>query len=196
MKLIRIGAAALAGIGFITPAFSGEVTLDKSHTKVEFTVTHLTISDVTGRFDDFSAKGTFDEKSSTLSGLQVTIKAESINTNDADRDKHLRSADFFDTGKHPQITFKQSKPAVLRKGVPTAVVGDLTMRGVTKPVTLLLTYKGTVKDPWGNNKAGFSASTKVNRKDYGISWSKTMDTGGAVVSDEVSISIAGEVAIK
>ncbi|MCE9598119.1 MAG: YceI family protein [Spirochaetia bacterium] len=196
MKLIQIGAMALAGMGFVSSAFAGELTLDKSHTKVEFTVTHLTISEVTGRFDDFSAKGTFDEKTSALTGLQVNIKVESVNTNDADRDKHLKSADFFDAGKFPEITFKQTKPTVLRKGVPTPVMGELTMRGVTKPVTLVLVYKGTVKDPWGNTKAGFAATTKVNRKDYGVSWNKTMDTGGAVVSDEVSISIAGEVAIK
>ncbi|HNJ06089.1 MAG TPA: YceI family protein, partial [Leptospiraceae bacterium] len=169
---------------------------DKSHTKVEFNVTHLTISDVTGRFDEFEGKGSFDEKTGVLSALDVKIKVKSINTNDEKRDDHLRSADFFDASKYSEITFVLTKPVTLVKGGTANLQGNLTMRGVTKPITLQMNYKGTVKDPWGNVKAGFILTGKVNRKDFGVSWSKNMDNGGAVVGDIVTINIAGEAAVK
>lgn len=176
--------------------FAGDVQLDKSHTKVEFNVTHLTISDVTGRFDEFEGKGSFDEKTGVLSALDVKIKVKSINTNDEKRDDHLRSADFFDASKYSEITFVLTKPVTLVKGGTANLQGNLTMRGVTKPITLQMNYKGTVKDPWGNVKAGFILTGKVNRKDFGVSWSKNMDNGGAVVGDIVTINIAGEAAVK
>lgn len=188
--------AALAAFISISALSAAEVTIDKSHTKVEFSVAHLTITDVTGRFDDFAGNGTFDDKTGVLSAMTVKIKTASINTNDEKRDEHLRSADFFDAGKHPEITFVLTKPVTLVRGGTAVVQGNLTMRGVTKPVTLTMTYRGSVKDPWGNTKAGFSLTGKVNRKDFNVSWNKAMDNGGVVLGDQVQINIAGEVAVK
>lgn len=195
MTVSKITAAA-AGILFAAALPAAEVQIDKSHTKVEFSVTHLTITDVTGRFDDFSGTGTFDEKTGLLSAMTVKIKTASINTNDEKRDEHLRSADFFDAGKNPEITFVLTKPVTLVKGGTAQLQGNLTMRGVTKPITLTMTYRGSVKDPWGNTKAGFALTGKVNRKDHNVSWNKAMDNGGAVVGDVVQINIAGEVGLK
>ena len=188
--------AAIAVIFSAGALSAAEVQIDKSHTKVEFSVTHLTITDVTGRFDDFSGSGTFDEKTGVLSAMTVKIKTASINTNDEKRDEHLRGTDFFDADKHEEITFVLTKPANLVKGAATQVHGNLTMRGVTKPITLDMTYRGSVKDPWGNVKAGFSLTGKVNRKDHNVSWNKAMDNGGAVVGEVVQINIAGEVGLK
>ena len=188
--------AAIAVILSAGALSAAEVQIDKSHTKVEFSVTHLTITDVTGRFDDFSGSGTFDEKTGVLSAMTVKIKTASINTNDEKRDEHLRGTDFFDADKHEEITFVLTKPANLVKGAATQVHGNLTMRGVTKPITLAMTYRGSVKDPWGNVKAGFSLTGKVNRKDHNVSWNKAMDNGGAVVGEVVQLNIAGEVGLK
>lgn len=188
--------AAIAVIFSAAALSAAEVQIDKSHTKVEFSVTHLTITDVTGRFDDFSGTGKFDEKTGVLSAMTVKIKTESINTNDEKRDEHLRSADFFDADKHEEITFVLTKPATLVKGAPVQIQGNLTMRGITKPITLTMNYRGSVKDPWGNVKAGFSLTGKVNRKDHNVSWHKAMDNGGAVVGEIVQINIAGEVGLK
>ena len=188
--------AAIAVIFSAGALSAAEVQIDKSHTKVEFSVTHLTITDVTGRFDDFSGSGTFDEKTGVLSAMTVKIKTASINTNDEKRDEHLRGTDFFDADKHEEITFVLTKPANLVKGAATQVHGNLTMRGVTKPITLAMTYRGSVKDPWGNVKAGFSLTGKVNRKDHNVSWNKAMDNGGAVVGEVVQLNIAGEVGLK
>lgn len=195
MTVSRLAAAA-AGILFAAALPAAEVQIDKSHTKVEFSVTHLTITDVTGRFDDFSGTGTFDEKTGLLSAMTVKIKTASINTNDEKRDEHLRGTDFFDAGKNPEITFVLTKPVTLVKGGTAQLQGTLTLRGVTKPITLVMTYRGSVKDPWGNVKAGFALTGKVNRKDHNVSWNKAMDNGGAVVGDVVQINIAGEVALK
>jgi len=194
MVVSRLAAIALL---FSAAALTAaEVQIDKSHTKVEFSVTYLTITDVTGRFDDFSGTGTFDEKTGLLSAMTVKIKTASINTNDERRDEHLRGSDFFDADKHSEITFVLTKPVTLAKGAATQVQGNLTMRGVTKPITLTMTYRGSVKDPWGNVKAGFSLSGKVNRKDHNVNWHKAMDNGGAVVGEVVQINIAGEVGLK
>lgn len=188
--------AAIAVIFSAAALSAAEVQIDKSHTKVEFSVTHLTITDVTGRFEDFSGTGTFDERTGLLSAMTVKIKTESINTNDEKRDEHLRGADFFDADKHSEITFVLTKPVTLVKGGTAQVQGNLTLRGITKPVTLTMTYRGSVKDPWGNVKAGFTLTGKVNRKDHNVSWNKTMDNGGAVVGEVVQINIAGEVGLK
>jgi polyisoprenoid-binding protein YceI len=123
--------------------------------------------------------------------VNFTIKSGSIDTNNADRDNHLRSPDFFDAAKNPEITFKSSKMTPAGKD-KYDVTGTLTMRGVSKEITLPVTYLGTVKDPGGNDRASFELSTKLNRKDYGINWNKTLDAGGVMLSDDVEVTISLE----
>jgi polyisoprenoid-binding protein YceI len=164
---------------------------DKSHSKIGFTVTHMMIAEVDGNFKDFSASLTATKDDFSDSKVEFTAQTASVNTNDEKRDEHLRSEDFFDAAKHPEITFS----SVTFKKVADKkykMVGNLTMRGVTRSVTLDVTYMGTANDPWGNTKAGFKINGKINRKDYGVSWSKALDNGGTVVSDEVMINCVVE----
>ncbi len=188
MKSFIFGALAL----FALPVFAGNVTIDTAHTKVEFTVVHLMVANVTGRFDKFEGTAVVDEKTSTISKINFKIQAASVNTNQEKRDGHLRSADFFDVDKHKEITFATDKPVVLKKGQSVQVPGTLTLRGVSKPVTLSFFYRGSIKDPMGKTRHGFDATFKINRKDFGVSWNKPTDQGGVAVSEEVTIVIAGE----
>jgi polyisoprenoid-binding protein YceI len=162
--------------------------IDRSHSEVGFAVKHLVVSTVKGSFKDFSGEIDFDPKSVEKSKFAAKIKAASVYTNDEKRDEHLRNEDFFFTQKHPDISFKSTKVEG-SKPEGFKVHGDLTMRGVTKPVVLDVTYNGEVKDPWGNTKAGFTAVTKINRKDFGIVWNKTLDAGGLTVGEEVTIQL-------
>ncbi|MBI3193636.1 MAG: YceI family protein [Ignavibacteriae bacterium] len=158
--------------------------IDVSHSNVLFTVSHMVISEVTGRFTDF--EGTLVQTGAEFTGatLNAKIKTTSINTDNEGRDKHLRSADFFDTEKNPEITFVSK--SFEKTGKDTyKITGDFTMRGVTKTVTLDAKYKGSTKDPWGNTKAGFKATTSLNRMDYGVKWSKSLDGGGFVVGETI-----------
>jgi polyisoprenoid-binding protein YceI len=124
--------------------------------------------------------------------VELTIKADSIDTKDEARDEHLRSADFFEVEKYPEITFKSSKITKV-DGSTYAVVGTLTMHGVSRQITLTVSYLGEALDPWGGTRAGYQLNTTVNRKDYGISWNKTLDSGGLILGDEVEVSIDLEV---
>ncbi|HMU78601.1 MAG TPA: YceI family protein [Bacteroidia bacterium] len=162
-------------------------TADKSHSKIGFTVTHMLIAEVEGHFKDFTASMTASKDNFEDSKVEFKAPVSSINTNDDKRDEHLRGSDFFDMANHPEISFTSVtfKPAGDKK---FKVVGNLTMRGVTRSVTLEATHMGTVEDPWGNTKAGFKLTGKVNRKDFGIAWNKTLTSGGAVVSDEVAMN--------
>lgn len=162
--------------------------IDRSHSEVGFSVKHLVVSTVKGSFKDFSGEIDFDPKSIDKSKFTAKIKAASVFTNEEKRDEHLRGEDFFFTQKHPDISFKSTKVEG-NKPEGFKVHGDLTMRGVTKPVILDVTYNGEVKDPWGNIKAGFTAVTKINRKDFGIVWNKVLDAGGLTVSEEVTIQL-------
>jgi polyisoprenoid-binding protein YceI len=166
------------------------VKVDESHTDIGFTITHLVVSKVNGRFNKFDGAFNFDPKKSTFSDFNVTVDAASIDTKDAKRDTHLKSEDFFDVSKFPTITFKSTK--VEGKGKKGKVHGDLTMRGVTKPVVLDYTYNGQVTDPWGNQKLGIELSGKVNRKEFGLNWNKTLDKGGVAVGEDVMIKVAVE----
>lgn len=172
------------------PAIStvGKWSLDASHSNLKFTVTHMMVSEMEGTFKMFS--GTVNNTKEDFTDAQVEFSAEtkSINTESEDRDKHLRSGDFFDADKYPQITFKTTSFKKV-KGNQYTLTGDLTMHGVTKKVTFAATYGGAVKDPWGNTKAGFKATGKVNRKDFGLMWNAALEAGGVAVSDEVSISV-------
>jgi polyisoprenoid-binding protein YceI len=182
--------------GLLLFAFSAQAAsykLDPTHTIVGFSVKHLVVSKVKGRFNKFDGSFDFDDKKNEVNKVEVKVDATSIDTNDKKRDEHLGSPDFFDTKKFPEISFKADKIAV-KKDQPTKVTGNLTMRGVTKPVSLELTYGGSVVDPWGNEKVGFTLNGKINRKDWGINWNKNLDKGGVVASEDVMIEIEGEAA--
>ena len=186
--LLLIGvfsAAAMANAP--TPSY----TLDLSHSKIGFRVSHLGVSKVYGKFNKFEGAFKFDEKKKAVTDLQIKVDATSIDTADAKRDEHLKSPDFFNTAKNPTLEFKGTR--LETKGKDKGKLhGELTMNGVTKPVVLDVVYRGQVVDPWGNTKLGFEASGKLNRKEWGITWNKTLDKGGVVVGEEVELIIDGE----
>lgn len=195
MKNMRkpfLGAAVLAFgvIGSLaqTPQQPTVLKIDPVHSAVGFSVHHL-VSRVTGNFTNFTGTITVpDPAKPELSSVSFTIEAASIDTRIEARDKHLRSPDFFDVAKYPEITFVSTK-IVSKGGDLYDVTGSFTMHGVTKEITLPVTYNGRIKDPWGHERAGFSLKTSLNRKDYGIVWNKTLDHGGLMLGDEVEISI-------
>lgn len=177
-----------------TAAFAAQYQIDPAHTHVEFRVPHLVVSKVEGRFNKFEGGFTFDEKTQKLDNVNVTIKADSIDTNQPDRDKHLRTADFFDVAKFPDIKFKGVK-TIYEEGKPDKVEGKLTIHGVTKDVALEVDYKGAVTDQMGVRRVAFEAELKIDRKDYGMTWNKSLDKGGMAVGDEIKIEILGEATI-
>jgi polyisoprenoid-binding protein YceI len=164
-------------------------TLDPTHAEVEFAVKHLMISTVKGRFRSFTGSGT-TLGDGTLGGVQMTIDAESIDTNTKQRDDHLRSPDFFDVQNHPQLTFAST--SVKQSGGDVTIVGDLTMRGVTRSVTLKGEYTAPSKDPWGNPRAALAVNGVVNRKDWGLNWNMALEAGGVVVGEDVKLRIEVE----
>lgn len=166
--------------------------IDPSHSEIHFKVKHLVISTVTGKFDTF--EGSVVSAGDSFEGAQVEFSANtaSVNTGNADRDAHLQSPEFFDSANQPQLTFK-SKSLKLKSDDNYILTGDLSIRGVTKSVELNVEHGGTTKDPWGNTKAGFEITGKINRKDFGLSWSAMTETGGLVVSDEVKLQLGVEV---
>jgi polyisoprenoid-binding protein YceI len=175
----------------VTAAMAGDTyKIDPVHSRVGFMVKHLVISNVRGNFVDFSGTIIYDPIDLAKSSVDVSINAASINTDNPDRDKHLKSPDFFDVEKFPEITFKSDH--IEKKGEKFVAVGKLTMRGVTKEVTIPFDFLGTAKDPQGNLRIGFEGATSVNRQDYGISWNKALDNGGVLVGDEVKIDLSVE----
>ena len=161
--------------------------IDKSHSEAIFQVRHL-VTKVRGRFTDFEGAIDYNDASPEQSSVHFTINTTSIDTAEPDRDKHLRSADFFEVDKYPQITFVSKR--ITKRGAETFdVAGDLTMHGVTKEVVLPVAHLGKAKDPWGNERLGFEAETSLNRKDYGLSWNAALETGGFLVGDEVKVSL-------
>ena len=170
-----------------TPALTAW-TVDAAHSEVGFAVKHLMISTVRGRFGAVSGTVTFPEGDYADAQADVTIDAASIDTREEKRDAHLRSADFFDVEKFPALTFKSRRVQAI-KGDTFQLVGDLTIKDITREVVLDVEVEGFQKDPWGNEKAGFSASTRVNRKDFGLTWNAALETGGVLVSDDIKISL-------
>lgn len=168
-------------------AESARWSLDPDHSTVEFRVAHMVVSKTTGRFTDYAGFIDMDAEAGTVKALEATIKAGSVNTNHEKRDAHIRNVDFLDVEHYPTITFKMKSYKKAAEGF--LAVGDLTLHGVTKEVTLAGQYNGATKDPWGNTRAGFSAEGKLNRKDFGMVWNKTLDSGGLVVGDEVQIRL-------
>ena len=160
---------------------------DPAHSSIEFSVTHMVISEVTGKFEGFEAVLKSDKVDFTDADIQFSADVNTINTGIEKRDAHLKSADFFDAEKFPKISFK-STSFEKTNGNKYELVGDLTMHGVTKPVTLEVAYNGTIKDPYGNTKSGFKITGELNRADFGLNWNAALETGGVVVSEEVGIT--------
>ncbi len=184
-------ALLAAALTAASPAVAAETyQFDKGHTTVGFEVRHI-FTNVGGRFADFSGTIEVDRAKPENSTVEFTIQAKSIDTAEAKRDEHLRSADFFDVANHPTITFKSTSLKTAGKD-SWLVTGDLKMRGVTKTVTLPVTLLGEGKDPWGNEKMGLETSMTLNRKDYGLNWNKALETGGVLVGEEVKVQIAIE----
>lgn len=173
---------AIAAVSFAQTSWN----FDKAHSSIGFNVDHMVVAEVEGEFAKF--EGTFSADKDDFSDAQITFTVDvaSITTDNEKRDGHLKSPDFFDVAKYPQMTFKSK--AFTKTGNKTyKLVGDLTMRGVTKEVTLDVKYGGTIADPWGNTRAGFKISGALNRTDYGLEWNKILETGGLLVSEEVRI---------
>ena len=183
-RLTLVLLAALAAPAFAQSSWE----IDPAHSNVQFGVRHMMISTVHGKFTKFTATATGDEKDAAHAGVQASIDVASIDTGDEKRDAHLKTADFFDAEKFPTITFKSTKVEAAGDR-RFKLHGDLTMHGVTKPVVLDVEATPEVKGMRGETRAGARATTKINRKDFGISWSKSMDGGGVVVGDEVEVTI-------
>ncbi len=171
-------------------SYAGTYEVDPVHSSINFSVTHLMVSKVPGAFNDYAAQINFDPTNLTGSSIAATVKVASINTNNADRDKHLKTADFFDAEKFPEITFKTS--AITGSGDQYVLAGDLTLHGVTKKVSIPVTIAGPVKSPYGFAALGITGQFKLNRQDYGVSWNKALDNGGVMVSDNVDVAISFE----
>lgn len=183
-----LAAAALAA----APAGAKTFTVDPDHTGVTFQVRHL-FTYVDGRFRTFQGTIEYDPSAPDRTKVRGTIDVTSIDTNVAKRDEHLRSADFFDAGRFPKIEFVSTGVSDVDRATNSGTLtGNLTMHGVTKPVALRAQFLGEATDPWGNKKAGFHAETTINRKDWGLNWNKTVETGGVLVGDEVKIRIDAE----
>ena len=165
--------------------------LDAAHTDIGFAVKHMMISTVKGRFADLSGTITIDEADLAGSSVEVTINAASVDTRQEQRDAHLRSADFFDVEKYPTLTFRSRRVESTGSG-EFRVVGDLTIRGVTREVVLEAADEGRGKDPWGNERAGFSAKTVIDRRDFGLTWNAALETGGILVGNDIKISLEVE----
>ena len=183
-KLLALTLATLVS----GTCWAADYQIDPTHSSVVFKVKHLAISSVPGRFGEVSGKFSFDPSKMEASKAEATISVTSINTMDAKRDDHLKSPEFLDASKFPTISFKTTKVEKVSDAAFKAL-GDLTIHGVTKPVTLDVTYGGAAKDPWGKERAAFEAKTVINRKDFGLTWSKTLETGGLVVGDDVQITL-------
>lgn len=185
----KISSIIAAAMLFVATGATAQTkwNVDASHSNVKFSVSHLVISEVEGSFTKFN--GSIDAPTATdfnNAKIEFTVDVNSVNTDNEGRDKHLKSDDFFNAEKFPQMTFKSTS---FKKGKGNSYVleGDLTIRDVTKRVKFDVTYGGSVVDPWGNTKAGFKTSVKISRKAYGLKWSKMTEAGGAVVGDEVTI---------
>lgn len=176
-------------VGTVQPA-SGETArydVDPDHSTIGFSVDHMVVSKTRGQFMEYTGFIEMDPDAKTVKTIEATIKTPSITTNHQKRDTHLKSPDFFDVEKYPTMAYKMK--SYHKNGDGYMAVGDLTLHGVTKEITLLGNFNGVNKDPWGNTRAGFTAEGKVNRKDFGINWNKALDNGGVIVGNEVLIKL-------
>ncbi len=185
-----LGVLALV-LGYAASGHAANWKVDQSHTTVGFSVSHLFTS-VQGRFDAFSGTIQFDPEKPGAAVIRATVEAASINTNNAKRDKHLRTADFFDIEKFPTLSFESSSGVTGMQENRGKLAGNLTIHGVTKAVVFDVAFRGQGKDPWGNVRAGFAANVTINRRDYGLDWNEVLETGGLLVGEEVEIRIDAE----
>lgn len=162
--------------------------VDAAHSGVNFSLKHMMFTTVRGSFDDFEATIEFDPSNPADAKVNATIQATSVDTGAADRDNHLRSADFFDVEKYPTLTFSSTRVEP-KSDTEATVYGDLTIHGVTKEVPLNVTFLGEGVNPWGQTVGGFAASTTINREDFGLTWNQTLETGGVLVSKEIKIEL-------
>ena len=199
MKGLFSKVGILAGLAAVIalPASAGTTTyqIDPRHSSAGFGVTHLMISTVRGEFHGVTGTVVVDDTDISKSSVNVTIDATTVDTREPDRDKHLKSEAFFDVAKYPTITFQSTKVERNSDG-NLKVTGDLTIRGVTKTAVLTATLPKTpIKDPWGLQRTAVSASTKINRQDFGVAWNQKLDSGGVVVGDDVNITLDVEMII-
>ncbi|MBI3873967.1 MAG: polyisoprenoid-binding protein [Arcobacter sp.] len=180
MKLVKIGLASLATASWL---FAGTYNVDVSHSNVGFKVKHMMISNVVGSFDKFSGKFEYDEKTKTIKSFTGDIDVSSINTSIAKRDEHLKSADFFDVAKYPNIKFN------IIKIEDDVAYGKLTMHGITKDVKLQLENNGIVKDPSGNIRVGITLNGTIERKDFGLTYNSVLEAGGIAIGDKVKLEV-------
>ena len=193
----KLGMLAGLAAAIALPASAGTTTyqIDPRHSSAGFGVTHLMISTVRGEFHGVTGNVVVDDTDISKSTVNVTIDATSVDTREPDRDKHLKSEAFFDVGKYPTITFQSTKVERNADGT-LKVTGDLTIRGVTKTAVLTATLpKAPIKDPWGLQRTAVSASTRINRQDFGVAWNQKLDSGGVVVGDEVNVTLDVEMII-
>lgn len=185
MKLNTLMAIALVALPGLR---AEEYKIDGAHSRAQFSVRHLMVSNVRGEFGKLSGSVVYDEKNPAATRVEASIDVATINTAEPKRDAHLKSADFFDVAKYPAMTFKST--SVSRTAAGLAVKGDLTLHGVTREVLLALEGpSGEMKDPWGMLRRGATATTKINRKDFGLAWNQALEAGGVMVGEEVSITI-------
>ncbi len=170
----------------VPATLTGSYAIDPTHSRIGFVSRHAMVTKVRGSFNEFEGSGYFDTENPAASHLSLTIQAASIDTRNADRDGHLRSNDFFDMEAYPEITFASTSVEQL-DGETYRVTGDLTVKGVTKSVSVDLSYEGTAVDPFGNTRIGLEGSTTVNRKDWGITWNAALEAGGVLVSEKVTL---------
>ncbi|NYD56937.1 polyisoprenoid-binding protein YceI [Nocardioides marinisabuli] len=164
---------------------SGDYTIDASHSRLGFSARHAMVTTVRGQFTDWSGTAHVDTADPAASSVSLTIRTASIDTGSADRDGHLVSADFFDAENHPEITFVSTH--VTRDGADWTIAGDLTIKGVTQPVTIEFESTGSAQDPFGNLRIGFEGGTSINRKDWGLTWNAALETGGVLVSEKIKL---------
>lgn len=167
---------------------STQWSIDRSHSTVGFRIRHMVIARVSGTFEEWSGSLSFDPENPADSSVAVTVNVASIDTHNADRDAHLRSGDFFDTETYPEMTYTSTSVEVVDAD-NLRVSGNLTLHGVTKPLVLDVEFGGRVVDPWGNDRIGFTAQGRIDRRDFGLSWNAALETGGVLVGESVDITI-------
>lgn len=188
MRKLTLALMALAASTYSSQALAADTyKIDEAHTTVGFSVKHMVITNVKGTFGEFEGTVEFDEADLTKTSASGTIKVTSIDTDNDRRDGHLRSGDFFDAENHPEIVFASKKVEKRKDG--HVMIGDITIRGVTKEIEVPFEFVGKAKDQGGNDRIGLHATAEINRQDFGVSWSKTLDNGGLVAGDTVKIEL-------
>ena len=191
VMLMGLVSGVSVGVVAIATAEMAKWNLDKDHTTLGFEVVHMVVSKTKGKFTEYSGQVEMDPDKQEFKTIEAIIQTSSVTTDHQKRDDHLRSADFFDAKTFPTMTYKMKSYS--KSGDHYTAVGDFTLLGVTKELTLVGTFNGVAQDPWGNTRAGFTAEGKVNRKDFGMKFSKLLDNGGLMVGDEVKLILEIEV---